>query len=75
MIGAHPVNELPVIESLSYAQRVLGSPRGKQSKLLQRNIWRKAVSTSKKTIFEIIQRFYAAVLLEMDESNVDTWEV
>ena len=29
----------------------------------------------KKTIFEIIQRFYAAVLLEMDESNVDTWEV
>ena len=75
MIGAHPVNELPVIESLCYAQRVLGSPRGKQSKLLQRNIWRKAVSTSKKTIFEIIQRFFAAVLLEMDESNVDTWEV
>ena len=33
------------------------------------------LNIKKKTIFEIIQRFYAAVLLEMDESNVDTWEV
>ena len=41
----------------------------------QRNMWRKVVSASNKTIFGIIQRFFAAVLSEKDESNVDTWEV
>ena len=30
---------------------------------------------SKKTIFERIQRFSAAVLTGKDESNVDTWKV
>ena len=69
------MNELPEIGSLCYAQRVLGSPRGKQSKLLQINMWRKVVSASKKTIFEIVQRFFAAVSSETDESNIDTWEV
>lgn len=37
------MNELLVIGSLWYAQRVLGSLRGKQRKLFQRNIWRKVV--------------------------------
>ena len=69
------MNELPVIESLCYTQRVLGSPRGKQRKLLQRNVWRKVVLASKKTIFKRIQRFFAAVLTGKDESNIDTWEV
>ena len=43
------MNELPVIGSLCYVQRVLGSPRAKQRKMLQRNIWRKVVLASKKT--------------------------
>ena len=45
------MNELPVIRSLCYAQRVLGSPRGKQRKLLQRNIWRKVVFCVQKNYF------------------------
>ena len=32
------MNELPVIGSLCYAQRILGSPGGKHYKLLEENI-------------------------------------
>ena len=46
---------------LVFAQRFLGSPRGEHCKRLEGNIWRKVVSTSKKTILEIDQRFRAAV--------------
>ena len=46
---------------LVFAQRFLESPRGKHCKRLEGNIWRKVVSTSKKTILEIDQRFRAAV--------------
>ena len=70
------MNELPIIGSLCYAQRVLGSPRGKQCKLLQRNVWQRVVLTSKKKqFFKRIQRFFAAILTGKDESNVDMWEV
>ena len=69
------MNEFPEIGSLCYAQRALGSPRAKQRKLLQRNVWRKVVLASKKKNFKRIQRFFAAVLTGKDESNVDTWEV
>ena len=69
------MNELPLIGSLCYAQRVLGSPWGIQLKLLQRNVWRKVVLASKKTIYKRNQRFFAAVLTGKDESNVNTWEV
>ena len=39
---------------------------------LEGNVWRKVVSTSKKTIWERDQRFFAVVLSKMDLGNVDT---
>ena len=52
-------NRIPLL-----AQRVLGSPRGKQRKLLQRNIWRFFDLVSKKRFFKRIQRFFVVVLSE-----------
>ena len=39
---------------------------GKQCKLLEGNVWRKVVLTPKKTIFEGVRHFFAAILSEMD---------
>ena len=59
-----------------FAQRSLGSPRGKHCNLLEINVWRKVVPTSKKRVFEERDyRFFDAVLSEMDLGNVDTREV
>ena len=58
-----------------FAQRSLGSPQGKHCNSLERNVWRKVVPTSKKTILERDYRFFDAVLSEMDLGNVDTREV
>ena len=68
------MNELPVIGYPHYAQRTLGSLGGKHCKSLEGNVWRKAVSTSKKkTILGRDQRFFAVVLWKMDLGNaVDT---
>jgi len=69
------MNDLPLIGFLFYAQRILGSPGGKHCKLLEGNVWRKVVMTPKKTIFERVRGFFAAILSEMDLDHVDTWEV
>ena len=66
------MNELPVIGYPHYAQRTLGSPGGKHCKSQEGNVWRKAVSTSKTTIFGRDQRFFAVILWKMDLGNVDT---
>ena len=63
------MNELPMVGS-----RFLGSPRGKHFNSLKGKIWRKVVLTSKKTILERDNRFFAALLLEMDLGNADTRE-
>ena len=56
------MNELPVIGSLFYAQRVLGSPRDKQRKLLQRKYTTKSCLGVQKTVFgelsTVFQPFY-----------------
>ena len=44
------MNDLPVIRDLRYAQGILGSPGGKCCKSLERNIWRKVVSSSKAVV-------------------------
>ena len=49
--------------------------KGKHCKLLEGNVCRKVVFTPKKTIFEGVRRFFAAILSEMDLDHVDTWEV
>ena len=66
------MNELPVIGYPHYEQRTLGSPGGKHCKSLEGNVWRKAVSTSKKAILGRDQRFSAVILRKMDLDNVDT---
>ena len=63
----------PTIGFLFYAQMILGSPGGKHGKLLEGNVWRKVVLTSKKPIFEGFGRFFAAILSDLD--HVDTWGV
>ena len=45
------MNDLPVIRDLRYAEWILGSPGGKHCKSLERNVWRKVVSSSKAVIF------------------------
>ena len=55
-----------------FAQRFLGSPRGKHYNSLERNVRRKVVSTSKKTISVRDHRFFAAVLSGMGVGNSDT---
>ena len=55
-----------------FAQRSLGSPQGKHCISLERNVWRKVVPMSKKTILARDYRFFDAVLSEMDLGNVDT---
>ena len=60
------MNDLPVIGYLCYAQRSLGSPGGKHCWSLEGNVWRKAVSTSKKRMLERDQHFFAVVLSLMD---------
>ena len=42
---------------LAFSQRFLGSPRGEHCKLLEENIWRKVVSTSKKRFWREINAF------------------
>ena len=42
---------------LAFSQRFLGSPRGEHCKLLEENIWRKVVSTSKKRFWRKINAF------------------
>ena len=69
------MNVLPLIGFLFYVQRILGSPGGKHCKLLEGNVWRKVVLMPKKTIFEGVRGFFAAILSEMDLDHVDTWEV
>jgi len=69
------MNDLPVTEYPCYAQRTLGSPGGKHCKSLESNVWRKVVSTSKKTILGRDQRFLAVVLSIIDVGNVDTRKV
>ena len=44
------MDDLPVIGDLYFAQRILGSPGGKHCKSLERNVWRKVVSSSKGVI-------------------------
>ena len=56
---------------LVFAERFLESPRGKHCNSLEGNIWRKVVSTSKKTILEKDQRFFAAVLSHIINNDVD----
>ena len=57
-----------------FAQRFLESPRGKQCNSLEGNIWRNVVSTSKKTILERDQRFFAVVLSHIINNDVDVRE-
>ena len=54
-----------------FAQRFLGSPRGRHYNLLERNVRRKVVSTQK-TILVRDHRFFAAVLSGMGVGNSDT---
>ena len=54
-----------------FTQRFLGSPRGKHCNSLERNVWRKVVSTSKKKILARDHGFFAAVLSEMVVGNID----
>ena len=49
-----------------------GIAGGKHCKSLEGNVWRKVVSTSKKTILRRDQRLFAVVLSKMDLDNVDT---
>ena len=58
-----------------FTKRFLRSPRGKHFNSLERNIWRKVGSTSKKMILERNQRFFAAFLSQVDSDNVDMEEV
>ena len=55
-----------------FAQRFLGSPRGRHYNLLERNVRRKVVSTQKKNNFGERHRFFAAVLSGMGVGNSDT---
>ena len=54
-----------------FTQRFLGSPRGKHCNSLERNLWRRVVSTSKKTVLVRDHRFFAAVQSEMGVGNID----
>ena len=51
ILKSYLMNDLPVIRDLRYAQGILGSPGGKHCKSLERNVWRKVVSSSKAVIF------------------------
>ena len=55
-----------------FAQRFLGSPRGKHCNSLEEKVLQKVVPTSKFTILERDYRFFGAVLSEMDLGNADT---
>ena len=66
------LNVLPVIGYPGYAQRIMGSSGGKHCELLEGNVLRKVVSTSKKAIWRRDQHFFAIVLSKMYFSNVDT---
>ena len=66
------MDDLPVIGYLCYAQISLGSPGGKHCYSLEGNVWRKAVSTSKKRDFgERDLHFSAVVFSQMDLGDVD----
>ena len=65
------MNDLPEIGYPCYAQRTLGSPGGKHCKSLEGNVWRKAVSTSKKRNFGERSTFFPEVLSQMDFGNVE----
>ena len=69
------MNELPVIgRILVFADRFLGSPRGKPCNSPEGNMWRKVVPTSEKTILGRGYRFFAALLPETNLSYADIRE-
>ena len=45
------MNDFPVIGDVSFEQRIVGSPGGKHCKSLKRNLWRRVVSSLKKSDF------------------------
>ena len=45
------MNDFSVIGDACFAHRIMGSPRGKNCKSLQRNVWRGVVSPLKKSVF------------------------
>ena len=47
---------------LSYAHRIMGSPKGKHCKSLQRNVWRGAVSLFKSSVFGQRMPHFAVIL-------------
>ena len=53
-----------------FAQRTLGSPGDKHCKSLEGNVWRKVVSTFKKTILGKDQRFFAVVSSQKNLGSV-----
>ena len=58
-----------------FAQRFLGSPRGKHCNWLEGNVWRKFVRTLKKNDFgERLSLFAAFFLSEIGLGDVDTRE-
>ena len=58
-----------------FAQRFLGSPRGKHCNWLEGNVWRKFIRTLKKTILGRGYRFSPLFFLsEIDLGDVDLRE-
>ena len=55
-----------------FVQRFLGLPLGKRCNLLEGNVWRKVVSTFKKSISVRDRRFFVVVLSEMGVCNIGT---
>ena len=53
-----------------YAHRIMGSPRGKHCKSLQRNVWRGAVSPFKSSVFGQRMPHFAVILWEAEVTNV-----
>ena len=63
------------IKVLCFAQRTLGSPEGKLCKSLERNVWRKVVSSSKAVILDKQERIFPVILSEAEVTNVGTWKL
>ena len=55
-----------------FAQRFLGFPLGKHFNSLEKNAWRKVISTSKKTVSMTDHRFFVVVLSELGVGYIDT---
>ena len=65
------MNELPLIGS-SCLRKDLWDRHELNCNSLERNVWRKVVSTSKETILVRDHRLFTAVLKEMGVGNNDT---